>query len=566
MGLAGNQIGMLRRVFVFQRGRGRGGRARQPAASSSARTRPRRRRGGLPVDAAGSACRSSGRVTVDRRGARTRRGRDVRLELEGLTARVAQHEMDHLDGDADPRPHRRREPAARRSAILRPQPVLRVVARLAVAATAPFGADVLERLAAHHEIAYLLTRPDAAARPRPQVARLRPRKSPSGSGSRCASRSRLAGFEPDADAVVVVAYGALVPSRAARPGALAERPSVAAAALARRRAGRAGDHRRRPGDRRDDPRDDRPSSTPARSRRRRRSRSRPRTTRARSTRGLGRGGGAADRRRAADAELRAAARGRRTYAEKIAADRPRDRLVDPRRTLVDRVRALSPHIGARAELEGRPRDRLARAGRGRPRRPGRGAARGQAAHDRTTRSCAASDDLVVRRGRGEARASEPDEPREDPPAGRAARARAGLARARHRVGQGRPGAILLAREFGCRITCVERAPEFTAVARERREPRRADRGGRGGREGFPDRAGHYDAALCLGASFACGGLVETLEALEAGQPRGSSPSASRTGARGRCPRELRAGEGEDFLPLAETVGRLRVAPACGSSR
>src|SRR5260221_2052112 len=33
--------------------------------------------------------------------------------------------------------------------------------KLAVAATAPLGADVLERLAAHYEIAFLLTRPDA---------------------------------------------------------------------------------------------------------------------------------------------------------------------------------------------------------------------------------------------------------------------------------------------------------------------------------------------------------------------------------------------------------------------
>ena len=33
--------------------------------------------------------------------------------------------------------------------------------KLAVAATAPIGADVLERLAARHDIAYLLTRPDA---------------------------------------------------------------------------------------------------------------------------------------------------------------------------------------------------------------------------------------------------------------------------------------------------------------------------------------------------------------------------------------------------------------------
>ena len=32
--------------------------------------------------------------------------------------------------------------------------------RLGVAATAPLGADVLERLAAKHDVAFLLTRPD----------------------------------------------------------------------------------------------------------------------------------------------------------------------------------------------------------------------------------------------------------------------------------------------------------------------------------------------------------------------------------------------------------------------
>ena len=35
--------------------------------------------------------------------------------------------------------------------------------RLAVAATAPLGADVLERLTAHHDVAVLLTRPDRPA-------------------------------------------------------------------------------------------------------------------------------------------------------------------------------------------------------------------------------------------------------------------------------------------------------------------------------------------------------------------------------------------------------------------
>jgi methionyl-tRNA formyltransferase len=35
--------------------------------------------------------------------------------------------------------------------------------RLGFAASAPFGADVLERLARNHEIAFVLTQPDAAA-------------------------------------------------------------------------------------------------------------------------------------------------------------------------------------------------------------------------------------------------------------------------------------------------------------------------------------------------------------------------------------------------------------------
>jgi len=38
-----------------------------------------------------------------------------------------------------------------------------VTRRIGVAATAPFGADVLERLAARHDVAFVLTRPDARA-------------------------------------------------------------------------------------------------------------------------------------------------------------------------------------------------------------------------------------------------------------------------------------------------------------------------------------------------------------------------------------------------------------------
>jgi methionyl-tRNA formyltransferase len=84
--------------------------------------------------------------------------------------------------------------------------------RLAVAATAPFGADVLERLAAHHEIAYLLTRPDA---PRGRGRRLAPPPA-----REVAERLGIPVRQPDRpelgpeplDAVVVCAYGLLIPS------------------------------------------------------------------------------------------------------------------------------------------------------------------------------------------------------------------------------------------------------------------------------------------------------------------------------------------------------------------
>jgi len=84
--------------------------------------------------------------------------------------------------------------------------------RLAVAATAPFGADVLERLASRHDVTALLTRPDA----------------PSGRGRRLAAPpAKVAaeqlgipvlqperpspGLDLGAGTVVVVAYGLLIP-------------------------------------------------------------------------------------------------------------------------------------------------------------------------------------------------------------------------------------------------------------------------------------------------------------------------------------------------------------------
>jgi methionyl-tRNA formyltransferase len=87
------------------------------------------------------------------------------------------------------------------------------VARIGVAATAPFGADVLERLAARHEIAFCLTRPD-----RPQ-GRGRILGSPPAKaralelGVTLLQPERLdEAIDLPAATIVCVAYGRLIPS------------------------------------------------------------------------------------------------------------------------------------------------------------------------------------------------------------------------------------------------------------------------------------------------------------------------------------------------------------------
>jgi methionyl-tRNA formyltransferase len=93
------------------------------------------------------------------------------------------------------------------------------MARLAVAATAPFGADVLERLAARHEISALLTRPDARSG---RGRRLQPPPAKvvaEALGIPVLQPERPEpGLELGAERVVVCAYGLLVPV-----GLLAER-------------------------------------------------------------------------------------------------------------------------------------------------------------------------------------------------------------------------------------------------------------------------------------------------------------------------------------------------------
>jgi SAM-dependent methyltransferase len=125
-------------------------------------------------------------------------------------------------------------------------------------------------------------------------------------------------------------------------------------------------------------------------------------------------------------------------------------------------------------------------------------------------------------------------------------------------GNGGP-ALILAETFGCRLTCVERAPEFVATARERTaaaglehliEIVQAD--------AADYELGRYDAALCLGATFAYGGLTPTVERLRPAAPllavgepywrEWPLPAAPAADA------EERTDEGE-WLPLLETIKR-----------
>jgi methionyl-tRNA formyltransferase len=84
--------------------------------------------------------------------------------------------------------------------------------RLGVAATAPLGADVLERLAEQHEVAWLLTRPDArqgrGRRLGPPPAKLVAEQL--GIPVHQPERPELPG---DVDRVVVCAYGLYIPTR-----------------------------------------------------------------------------------------------------------------------------------------------------------------------------------------------------------------------------------------------------------------------------------------------------------------------------------------------------------------
>jgi methionyl-tRNA formyltransferase len=228
------------------------------------------------------------------------------------------------------------------------------VARIAVAATAPFGADILERLAAEHEIALLLTRPD---KPRGRGHKLAPtpaKETAERLGIPVAQPAKLDGsIELPAETVVVAAYGLLIPDVLLDRGLwLNVHPSL----LPRWRGAAPIERALMAGD------------------------ARTGVTIHRTTSELDAGPIAAQETfdiagdddagvvYARSAELAARLIGDvlpepdftpqpedgATYAEKItAADRDVD-LTRPVSDVVNHIRALSPHIGARAVVDGRP--------------------------------------------------------------------------------------------------------------------------------------------------------------------------------------------------------------------
>jgi peptide deformylase len=121
VGLAATQLGLLQRVFVFE--------VDDEPARAIVNPRLVESSGQTETDEEGCLSLEGVRVPVDRALKVTLEGvdpegREMHLELEGLGARVVQHELDHLDGvliiDRTDDEYRKKA-----MGILRPQAVLR---------------------------------------------------------------------------------------------------------------------------------------------------------------------------------------------------------------------------------------------------------------------------------------------------------------------------------------------------------------------------------------------------------------------------------------------------------
>ena len=121
LGLAATQIGVLRRVFAFLPDpEHEPVIVVNPSFSVTSEERESDTEGCLSLQGVVIPVERHATLTLE---GKDIEGKDVRLELEGLPARIAQHELDHLDGVLilD-----RTTPEARREALgqLRPQPIL----------------------------------------------------------------------------------------------------------------------------------------------------------------------------------------------------------------------------------------------------------------------------------------------------------------------------------------------------------------------------------------------------------------------------------------------------------
>jgi peptide deformylase len=121
VGLAANQVGILQRVFVFDQGEEGQHAVVNPRLAEPSSDKETDEEGCLSLEGVRVPVERSTKVTLE---GQDPAGADVRWELEGLRARVVQHELDHLDGvliiDRTDDEHRKEALGA-----LRPQTVLR---------------------------------------------------------------------------------------------------------------------------------------------------------------------------------------------------------------------------------------------------------------------------------------------------------------------------------------------------------------------------------------------------------------------------------------------------------
>src|SRR5580765_4266577 len=120
VGLAATQVGILQRVFVFQKGEDDMVAVVNPTLSDLSDETEIDDEGCLSIQGVTMPVERHLRVTLE---GKDTEGNDLRFELEGHPARVAQHELDHLDGTLilERTTHEARREAL---AVLRPRPIL----------------------------------------------------------------------------------------------------------------------------------------------------------------------------------------------------------------------------------------------------------------------------------------------------------------------------------------------------------------------------------------------------------------------------------------------------------